>query len=380
MPESDVVIRRKESLVMAIKLASELNYSSCNEDWRTELRALDIGASDRVLCVTGSGDRPLHLLAAGPAALTAIDLSAAQNHLLSLKAAAMRRFGHGPYVRFLGLAEPRTRTEATHRLQEFARLAADLDPHAREYWQQRPGLVAAGVLYAGRFERYFRQVGRLSRLLRGKDIDRLFAFETSAAQHAFVREVWDRSWWRWAMRTVSSRWVSRAFLRDPAFYRHAAPGLVIGDYVHARMLALLQRYPARESFMLSLIFRGRLSPYDMPPYLTSAGVAEIGPYLDRMNTVTGDVVSFLESCQAGTFTRFSLSDVPSYLDQATFERLLHAMIRAAAPGARFCIRLFLSRPVVPAIAGLHRDEKLERELELEDRSFVYRFLVGDVRP
>src|SRR3989337_2234761 len=40
-----------------------LNYASVNEDWRTEAEALRPGPEDTVLCVTGSGDRPLDLLA-----------------------------------------------------------------------------------------------------------------------------------------------------------------------------------------------------------------------------------------------------------------------------------------------------------------------------
>jgi MoaA/NifB/PqqE/SkfB family radical SAM enzyme len=37
-----------------------LNYSSCNEDGLTELRAMELGAGDHVGCITGSGDRTQH--------------------------------------------------------------------------------------------------------------------------------------------------------------------------------------------------------------------------------------------------------------------------------------------------------------------------------
>ncbi len=68
-----------------------LNYSSCNEDGLTELRALKLAPADHVCCITGSGDRVLHLLLGNPARVSAFDLNPAQNHLLELKMAVIGR-------------------------------------------------------------------------------------------------------------------------------------------------------------------------------------------------------------------------------------------------------------------------------------------------
>jgi len=40
----------------------KINYSSCNEDTHSELKALRIGKDNVVLAVSGSGARPLDLL------------------------------------------------------------------------------------------------------------------------------------------------------------------------------------------------------------------------------------------------------------------------------------------------------------------------------
>jgi S-adenosylmethionine-diacylglycerol 3-amino-3-carboxypropyl transferase len=80
-----------------------LNYSSCNEDGFAELRALDIRPGDHVCCITGSGDRVLHMLLGNPDHVSAIDLNPTQNHLLELKMAAIRELDYVRYVRFLGL-------------------------------------------------------------------------------------------------------------------------------------------------------------------------------------------------------------------------------------------------------------------------------------
>ena len=60
-----------------------LNYASCNEDWRSEWDALEIKPNDRVLCITGSGDRPLNLLLQNPKDVIAMDLNPIQNNLAS---------------------------------------------------------------------------------------------------------------------------------------------------------------------------------------------------------------------------------------------------------------------------------------------------------
>ena len=72
--------------------------------------------------------------------------------------------------------------------------------------------------------------------------------------------------------------------------------------------------------------------------------------------------------------------MPSYLDAAGFEGLLEAMVQAAANGARFCIRQFLTSHRIPERFGavLRREPALEQELEQQDRAFAYRFFIGRI--
>jgi S-adenosylmethionine-diacylglycerol 3-amino-3-carboxypropyl transferase len=103
--------------------------------------------------------------------------------------------------------------------------------------------------------------------------------------------------------------------------------------------------------------------------------------MDRIEIRTGNILEFLESVEESSFTKYSLSDVPSFLDQNGFERLLDGIVRSGAPGARFCIRQFLTDHVVPGRLErvLVREPDLEGRLRKRDRSFAYRFLVGSVK-
>ena len=63
-----------------------------------------------------------------------------------------------------------------------------------------------------------------------------------------------------------------------------------------------------------------------------------------------------------------------------FIRLLKAVYKTAKPGARFCIRQFLSSQEMPSeVASFFtRDKELEEKLESKDRCFIYRFTVGSI--
>ncbi len=358
---------------MSNRFFRTLNYSSVNEDWRTETAALKLREGARVLCVTGSGDRPLDLLAAVPTRLVAIDRNPAQNNLLRLKAAALKELAFEDYAAFLGLngAEP------GWRLRVFDRLTASLPQDARAYWKAHLRYIARGVLYQGRFERHFKRIARLARCLRPRAIDELFEFTDLETQRRFIKERWDTPYWRLAYTLILSPLTSRILFRDPAYYAHVA--VHVGSALFERMQRALEKHLARDNFMVSLALRGRLSPSDLPPYLTSDGCARIRERLHLLEVVDANVIDYLEDSTPKTFTHFSLSDIPSYMTESDFHRLLQAVAKCAQPGARVVIRQFLTRYNPPRSTRIDREPDLEAALADQDRSIGYEFFIGVVR-
>lgn len=123
-------------------------------------------------------------------------------------------------------------------------------------------------------------------------------------------------------------------------------------------------------------------PGDLPPYLTPEGHALLRERLDHIEIVTADLVTYLQTSDTPRFTRFSLSDVPSYLTEEGFESLVRGVVRCAKPGARVVIRQFMTRYGLPrAVADrIIREPELERRCALEDRAFAYEFIIGTVPP
>jgi S-adenosylmethionine-diacylglycerol 3-amino-3-carboxypropyl transferase len=284
--------------------------------------------------------------------------------------AAMATFPYEQYVSFLGLRR------GSNRIQQLKSLPSNIG----ELWLNYEKMIEDGILYAGRWERYYQSIGRFAGLIRGNPIRTLFEFDDLDKQQVFVHEVWDRTWWKCLFVMFCSPFLSRILFKDPAFYAYVSSEISVGRYIFENMVRILNKYLARKNFMLSLIFRGQLPDEDLPPYLVLDSVNTICQHLNRIQVHTANLLDFLEEAPAKSFTKFSLSDVPSFLNPAEFERMLNGIIHAAAPGARFCIRQFLTDHYLPPrfTSLLHRETNLEEELHLEDRAFVYRFIVGTV--
>jgi S-adenosylmethionine-diacylglycerol 3-amino-3-carboxypropyl transferase len=361
---------------MSIKeFITTLNYASCNEDWRTEWDALKITSDDRILCITGSGDRPLNLLLQNPGTIIAMDLNPIQNYLLRLKMTAMEELHYDEYITFLGL------TNGRDRLNRWEKVRENLSEKCRKFWDGHTKVLMKGVIYQGRWETHLRKLALIAKVIRGTTIKRLFEFDDVDEQRKFVEKRWDRWWWRLAFDVLGSATVSRTFFGDPGFYKYIAGDMNIGEYIFECMKEYLKNHLARESFMLSLMFNGKFSEYDLPPYLDPGCVEKIIERVDRVKIQTGNILELMENAKESSFTKYSLSDVPSFLDQKGFERFLDGIVRSGAPGARFCIRQFLTNHVVPGRFEkiLVREPNLEEHLKKRDRSFAYRFIVGHLR-
>lgn len=358
------------------KFSSRLNYSFGNEDWRTEQQALRIQPQDHVFCITASGDRPLNLLMSECQKIHCIDANPIQNYLLQLKMAAMRHLDYTHYLAFLG-ATPESKLK---RHQILHQLVPEMDQEVAKFWLTRSKMIEKGILYQGVIERVTKLVASCLAIVRRKKVKRLFAMEDLLEQRKFMQEEWDNAAWRHLLKFVlNNPLFSRFVLEDPGL---ANVGTTInpGLYVYERLTASLERDLAKKNLLLSLIFRGEVLPDAFSPYLMEDGIEIIKPRLAHLEVHTQDVVKHLERMPAATFDAFSLSDVASYISYPHFVNLLQHIVRTAKPGARFCLRQFLSAHEIPEDLKpyFQRETDLEKELEEQDNCSIYRFTVGTV--
>jgi S-adenosylmethionine:diacylglycerol 3-amino-3-carboxypropyl transferase len=343
-------------------------YSLDNEDTRSELAALDPGPADTLVAVCAGGGRALSLLAAGPQRVVAVDRRVDQLYALELKAAALGAFEHAELLAFLGVLP------GPERADQYAALRGGLGPGARRYWDARAGLLAEGVLYAGRLERALLAGAALLRrcgALRWSAP--LFATESLEAQRALLETQRARVArglrpWRLLLHPL----VVYLAAQDPGFLRSTEGG--VGRYVVARLERWLESNLARESFLLHLLFHGRLHAWGpLPPYLTAEGAERARKHLDRLELRCADLREL--ELPAGERLRWSLSDVSCWMSERDFHALLRRIVRRGAPGSRLCARNFAARRRLPPdLRGrARRLDALCAELDAHDASILYTF-------
>jgi S-adenosylmethionine-diacylglycerol 3-amino-3-carboxypropyl transferase len=356
-----------------VSFFNTLNYSSCNEDGLAELRALEVSPGDTVCCITGSGDRVFHMLLGNPAQVVAFDLNPAQNYLLELKAAAIREMDYSDYAQFLGL-----HPAINPRWESYLGLRLQLTPDAARWFDARRRMIERGILYEGRWERYFRMSSWQLRLLRGNKIRQLFDFDDLEKQREFLKEHWNTWGWRLLLRLTFNRLAFRIVLGDPGFYAYADDQRPPWQYIYDRMTCFLEHHLARSSFMMALVFYGTFfDPLHYPPYLREENFACIKARLQRITIRTASLFDMLTDPNNRKCNKYSLSDVSSFLNASEYERLFEFF--AHKPGVHFCLRDFLTRRTAPlkeSTGSIHFLTDLQESLALDDTSFGYTFIIG----
>ncbi len=85
-----------------------------------------------------------------PESITAIDFNENQTKLMQLKILAMSELHYDEYVGFLGLLP------FDRRVSLLEKLSGKMEPDLKAYWLNRKNKINAGILYQGRFEKYFK--------------------------------------------------------------------------------------------------------------------------------------------------------------------------------------------------------------------------------
>ncbi len=354
---------------------SRLSYSFGNEDWLTEYKALQVKPDSRVVCITASGDRPLNLLTQDCQEIIAIDANPIQNYLLDLKATALKHLDDEAYSSFLGVSPSLGRKGTLRSLSPL------LTVEAAKYWKERDRLIHDGVIYQGATEKWARHFSFLLRLVRSREIQTLFSMTDIDEQKAFLDKEWNHRLWKTGINLCLNRWFCKLFFKDPGVYAaYAGKSANPGEYFYQRLIDSLNHHLARHCALIALVFIGKVPTEALPPYLHVEHLDRIRKRLDRLSWKTTDIISYLNTVPENSIDRFSLSDVPSYLDYDHFLQLLKGIYRAAKPEARFCLRQLMTNYKLPE--GLKpyfsRELALEEQLQREDRSFAYHFMVGKI--
>lgn len=348
----------------------QIVYSAANEDPASERRALALTESDRVLCITGSGARPLDLLIDGPGRIVAVDFNVRQNHLLELKMAAIAELSHADCLRFLGVYE------SEGRMEQLAELAPRLSPAAREYWLGQRAAVEGGVMYCGVWESYMRKVRGV--MPRRALLQAMITAPDLETQRALYQR-WNNWIWAAGMAPLGWRWVWKTILKEPGI-ELVPKSVSVSDHLMKSFERAATERLMRTNPYINLMFADGYNDDAMPLHLQPQHYDALRSKLDRIEVVHAPLATHLREHE-DTYTAFSVSDFSSYADPVMYRDVWEGIIHAARDGARVCERFFLVRYAPHELFpdALERDAALEEALARDDHTYIYSFNCARIR-
>ena len=366
MAAADPAVDRGASIPIESRAGfDQIRYANCWEDAAVLCEALQPRPGMRILSIASAGDNALALAAEG-AEVVAVDLSMAQLACLELRRAAIRELEHEELLAFLGVRP------AADRLSTYARLAASLPPESRAFWAERLGLVAAGVIHAGRFENYFRLFRtRILPLIHTRArVEALLAARSAGEREAFYGEAWDNLRWRLLFRLFFSRFVMGRLGRDPEFFRFVRGS--VAERILARARYAVTALPPAENPFLQFILRGNFAP-SLPRYLEPERFRAVREGVERLTCVRGAIEDVAAAWAGGGYDGFNLSDIFEYMGPPLCREVYGRLLSLARPGARIAYWNMLAPRQCPPelVARVRSVGDVASALFRRDRAFFY---------
>lgn len=345
-----------------------INYSQCWEDPRILTEALEVRPEDSVLSITSGGDNTLALLLLNPQKIVSIDLNRLQNYLLELKLAATKSLNYREYLEFLGVVE------SGRRAVLFEKVRPNVSPVASAWWLDHLRLIDQGVINSGRFERFTIWFARyiLPLIHSKKTILKLLSSRNIEEQRTFYRDTWDSKPWRFAFGLASNRFILKRYARRRGMFTYSE-GQTVADVYRKRLERHLTSVSIADNFFLHYSLTGRYGDV-LPTYLEERGYARLREIPESILSIeTNDLLSYLQSMPADTFSKFNLSDIFEALSPEQNGLLWEHIIRTAKNGAVVAYWNNLVERTYPSRVShqVHADKKSENEMHAKDRSFFY---------
>lgn len=353
---------------------SKINYSACNEDSESERKALQLTPTDTVLCITGSGARPLDLLIDNPKKIISIDFNPTQNYLLALKIAAYQTLSYAEFTSFLGLEDTYSRQKL------YQKVATQLAAEAKSYWDKNTELIESGILYTGTWERLLKCMANMAFFRKGK-VKKLMQATSLDVQRDYWHSQWDTPVWRSFLKLLCNRFLWTRIIREPGALL-IPPDFSMNNYMHARLNHLASHHLLRENHFANLLFYGRYqSDCQLPIHLRKEWFDTLRQRVQTIEIVTGSLVDELANeAWVNQLTAYSLSDFSSYANMEMYTTIWQRIADYSSPGARFCERQFLVKRNPETLHdAIQRNSLLEAILQQEDSSAIYSFCVGTIQ-
>lgn len=361
-----------------------LVYPQIWEDPEIDMEALAITPQSHVVAIASGGCNILSYLIAGPARITALDLSTAHIALNRLKITAAQSLpSWDDFFRFFGAADEERNIEL---YRQYIR--PRLDPASRDYWNSRRygGLGRTRIsMFATNIYRYGllgRCIGLGHVVMRacGVEPKEFLATRSLCQQRRFfetrLAPILERRFMRWAL----SRRVSLFGLGiPPAQYASlaASGGGDMTAVIRERLRRLTCDFALEHNYFAWQAFGRSYGDGPVPPYLRYEHFDLLRARAGRIEVLNRSFTEYLQNRPDASLDRYVLLDAQDWMTDEQLNMLWREITRTARPGARVIFRTAGIPSLLPGrvdnavLSRWHYDQEASRDFTQRDRSAIY---------
>ncbi len=351
---------------------SIIRYANCWEDADILLEGLCADEGSKILSIGSAGDNSFSLLTTNPELVVAVDISKVQLYLIEIKKICIKNLAHKETLAFLGF-EP-----SSKRIDVFNQLKNGLSNDAKSYWEANETVIENGIIYAGKFEKYFLFFTKkiLPWIHSKKTVDELFHLKSKKEQEIFYREKWNTWKWKLLFKIFFSRYVIGKYGRDPELLKEAEGS--VSSYIYNKAGKHLQSVEAQKNFMLHFNLLGNFSNL-LPHYLRKENYDAIKSNIDNLKLIPGYTSEAFKYCDK--YKCMNLSNIFEYMDKQLFAATAQELIKGTDKDGRLAYwNLMVQRKIseiFPQRTTYQKD--LSERLMEHDKGFYYsRFIIDKI--
>ena len=349
---------------------SFIRYANCWEDADLLLTGFNASEGAKFLSIGSAGDNSFSLLSTNPELVVAVDINPVQLHLVELKKAAIKSLDCESYLAFMGF------NISSKRLSVFNEIKVLLPPDALQYWESNLALIEKGIIYQGKFEKYFLFFSsKIMPLIHSRrTIDALFQEKSEAAQVDFYNKKWNTRLWRLLFNVFFSKPVMGKFGRDPQFLKEVK--LTVSEYIFQKAANHLKSKEMRGNYFLHFILTGTYGNA-LPHYVRPENYAIIKKNIDKLQSFQGNVQEAIS--RYGHFDFMNLSDIFEYMDDNVFLSIANELLDGLTANGKMAYwNLMVPRKISDILHGTAKAEDIDR-LAKQDKGFFYNRFIIDTK-
>lgn len=323
------------------------DFGISQDDPATELKALNLKPSDRVLCVASAGEIPLELLVNSNESIEidAVDISELQLYLSNLKLQAAIELEGKDAASFLGYLP----ADQSNRKQWFNRIQNSLSEKEVRFWTDNPKIYDKGPVQYGRYETYIARFAPVGRLLLGGREKLMGLFDCTDAKQQ--KEYFDE--------VLKTRLLSILFklVFHRRLYRNrgiSEQGLIhmgeqnMGVRFFHKFRSFCTNTPSRENWYLQfMLFNRVLFEEALPDYLRARGKERLKTGSQRLRFIKKSFTDMIEESPPGHYNKFAFSNISDWLTGNEVMHLMDLISRSSGPNAGGLIRYIHSSGINP---------------------------------